>query len=150
MHMHTHTRTHYTHTHTHTLSLSLAHAHAHAHGQVGDGCLGSESGVCGGDSVWWHLIFLYGHGQISSLLYDQIVAKCGYDHLKHGGTAPAGCNEQLSQVALSPHHFYYLLLPTSYPSPSAARSHLLACWVTCRVPALSALLRASPSSSEHL
>ena len=27
---------------------------------VGDGCLGTETGVCGGGPVWWHLLFLYG------------------------------------------------------------------------------------------
>ena len=55
---------------------------------VGDGCLGTETGVCGGGPVWWHLTFLYGHGQISTLLYDEIVGTCGFDYLKKGGKAP--------------------------------------------------------------
>jgi serine carboxypeptidase-like clade 1 len=66
---------------------------------VGDGCLGTESGVCGGGPVWWHLLFLYGHGQISSLLYDEIVSTCGFDYLKKKGVAPPGCSDALSRVA---------------------------------------------------
>lgn len=66
---------------------------------VGDGCLGTESGVCGGDHPWWDLIFLYGHGQISTLLYDEIVSTCGMTYLKHGGTAPPNCADALSRTA---------------------------------------------------
>ena len=67
---------------------------------VGDGCLGTETGVCGGGPVWWHLTFLYGHGQISTLLYDEIVGTCGFDYLKKGGKAPSGCSDALSRVAV--------------------------------------------------
>jgi hypothetical protein len=43
---------------------------------VGDGCLGTESGVCGsGNGAWWHVLFLYGHHQISTQLFDSIVDK---------------------------------------------------------------------------
>ena len=67
---------------------------------VGDGCLGTETGVCSaGYGPWWNLLFLYGHGQISTLLYDEIVTKCGMDYLKQGGTSPAGCSDALSKVA---------------------------------------------------
>ena len=65
---------------------------------MGDG-LGTETGVCGGP-VWWHLTFLYGHGQISTLLYDEIVGTCGFDYLKKGGKAPSGCSDALSRVAI--------------------------------------------------
>ena len=65
---------------------------------VGDGCLGTESGVCGGDKPWWSLLFLYGHGQISNALYDDIIATCGMGYLKAGGTAPPGCAAALGRV----------------------------------------------------
>jgi len=66
---------------------------------VGDGCLGSESGICGGDKVWWSVLFLYGHGQISNALWDAILATCGMAYLKQGGDAPPGCAAQLARVA---------------------------------------------------
>ena len=52
---------------------------------VGDGCLGTESGICGGDKPWWHVLFLYGHGQVSNILYDKIIEHCGMTYLKYGG-----------------------------------------------------------------
>ena len=67
---------------------------------VGDGCLGTESGVCGASPVWWQLTFLYGHHQISTLLYEAIIKTCGFNYLKTGGTAPQGCSELLSRVAV--------------------------------------------------
>lgn len=66
---------------------------------VGDGCLGSESGICGGDQVWWSVLFLYGHGQISNALWEAILATCGMPYLKQGGDAPPGCAAQLARVA---------------------------------------------------
>ena len=33
--------------------------------------------------MWWHVLFLYGHGQISNVLYDRIVTTCGMAYLKH-------------------------------------------------------------------
>ena len=53
---------------------------------VGDGCLGTKTGVCGGaPGPWWDVLFLYGHGQISTLLWDELIAQCTVDALKHGG-----------------------------------------------------------------
>jgi serine carboxypeptidase-like clade 1 len=67
---------------------------------VGDGCLGTETGVCGGGfGPWWDVIFLYGHGQISTILFDEIVNTCGMEYLKHGGTEPKGCKDALGKVA---------------------------------------------------
>ena len=70
---------------------------------VGDGCLGTETGVCGHSyGPWWHLIFLYGHGQISSLLYESIVATCGMAHLKDSKANPSPtpeCDANLGKVA---------------------------------------------------
>jgi len=66
---------------------------------VGDGCLGTESGICGGDKPWWNLLFLYGHGQISTLLWESILRECGEQHLKFGtGESPAGCSAALARV----------------------------------------------------
>jgi len=68
---------------------------------VGDGCLGTESGVCGsGNGPWWNVLFLYGHHQISTQLFDAIVDKCGMDHLKYDKPAlsPADCTANLGKV----------------------------------------------------
>ena len=50
--------------------------------------------------MWWHVLFLYGHGQISNLLYDKIISTCGMAYLKQGGTQPAGCAAALKSVAV--------------------------------------------------
>ena len=56
-------------------------------------------GVCGGDALWWHVLFLYGHGQISTLLWESILRECGEQHLKFGtGESPAGCSAALARV----------------------------------------------------
>ena len=65
---------------------------------VGDGCLGSKSGVCGGEREWFQLLFLYGHGQLPNDLYDEIVTTCTIEHLKRGGPAPPGCDASLAKV----------------------------------------------------
>ena len=50
---------------------------------VGDGCLGTESGVCGsGNGPWWEVLFFYGHHQISTGTFDAIVDSCGMGYLK--------------------------------------------------------------------
>ncbi len=66
---------------------------------VGDGCLGTDSGVCGAHPVWTDLIFLYGHHQISSALFDEIVSVCGWGYIRAGGTPPPGCEASLGKVA---------------------------------------------------
>ena len=38
-------------------------------------------------------------GQISNLLYDEIVGTCGMAYLKQGGAEPTGCAAALSRVA---------------------------------------------------
>ena len=45
---------------------------------VGDGCLGTESGICGGDKMWWHVLFLYGHGQVccTAAASPELAARC--------------------------------------------------------------------------
>ena len=56
--------------------------------------MGSE--MCIRDRV----VFLYGHGQISTLLFDRITATCGMDYLKKGTVPPPpGCHDALGQVA---------------------------------------------------
>lgn len=65
---------------------------------VGDGCAGTEI-LCGGnDAKWWDVLFLYGHGQVSNLLFDSIMDTCGIDYLKYGGVAPEGCSTLLSAM----------------------------------------------------
>ena len=71
---------------------------------VGDGCLGTESGVCGslpgGKGPWWDVLFLYGHHQISTELFDTLVDKCGMPYLKYDqpAVAPAACHAAMGQV----------------------------------------------------
>ena len=71
---------------------------------VGDGCLGTESGVCGsypsGKGPWWDIIFLYGHHQISTELFDALVGQCGMPHLKYDEPPvdAAACRAALGRV----------------------------------------------------
>ena len=55
---------------------------------VGDACAGTDV-LCGdgGGGPWWSLIFLYGHGQISNLMFDNIVQTCGVAALQSGATS---------------------------------------------------------------
>jgi len=58
--------------------------------------------VCGGDSgfgPWWDYLFLYGHGQISNKLYDDLMTYCGIDNLKYNYNRPI--NEELCVDAKS-------------------------------------------------
>lgn len=66
---------------------------------VGDGCVGTQV-LCGGhtgEGPWWTVQFMYGHGQFSTLLYDQMLDVCGVDMLKTGPTSDA-CNVLLDQM----------------------------------------------------
>jgi len=68
---------------------------------VGDGCLGTESGVCGsGNGPWWDVLFLYGHHQISTELFDELVSECGMDYLKYAKPEvdPIKCREALNRI----------------------------------------------------
>ena len=68
---------------------------------VGDGCLGTKTGVCGGAAgPWWDVLFLYGHGQISTLLWDELIEQCTVSALKHGGPQlrAAACAAALGRV----------------------------------------------------
>jgi hypothetical protein len=50
---------------------------------VGDACVGSDV-LCGGgqgQSVWWDVVFFYGHGQFSTKLYNQLLETCTYESL---------------------------------------------------------------------
>ena len=74
---------------------------------VGDGCLGTETTMCGGaGGPWFHVLFLYGHGQVSNALFDDILATCGMDYLKFGGKPPAGCPALLGRVAVEAGGYY--------------------------------------------
>ena len=70
---------------------------------VGDACSGTEV-VCGGDSgfgPWWGYLFLYGHGQISNKLYDELISFCGINNLKYNYNSPVDetrCNDAKSRV----------------------------------------------------
>ena len=51
---------------------------------VGDACVGTEvlCGPRGGHGPWYEVLFFYGHGQFSTVLYDKIVDTCTMDYLK--------------------------------------------------------------------
>jgi len=55
--------------------------------------------VCGGGSgPWWDVLFLYGHAQMSTALYERVVSSCGMAYLKHGGTPSAACTASLARI----------------------------------------------------
>ena len=65
---------------------------------VGDGCAGTEV-LCGPVHVpWYKVIFFYGHGQVSNLLFDDIMDTCGMAYLRQGGAAPPGCQLLLDEI----------------------------------------------------
>ena len=122
----------------------LAHADPHVLPQfkgfaVGDGCLGTRTGVCGGAAgPWWDVLFLYGHGQISTFLWDELLEQCTMPALKHGGPPlrSAACAAALARVPVeAAGYFAYGLyddctydagLLRSSPSHAGLRSRLAA------------------------
>ena len=68
---------------------------------VGDACAGTEV-VCGANGLgpWWDILFLYGHGQLSTKLFDAILGACGMDRLKYDGAATdaSACDAALGRV----------------------------------------------------
>lgn len=53
---------------------------------LGDACMGSQV-MCGeetGIGPWFSVLFFYGHGQFSNILFDQIIDVCTLDGLKTG------------------------------------------------------------------
>ena len=73
---------------THMIILGLA---------IGDGCVGSEVLCGGGFGPWWYIIFMYGHGQFSTNLYNDLLSVCGLEQLQYGVTEKA-CEDLLDQV----------------------------------------------------
>ena len=47
---------------------------------VGDACAGNKVN-CGGESPWFNLLFLYGHGQLSTKMFDKVTSTCGQTYL---------------------------------------------------------------------
>lgn len=93
---------------------------------VGDGCLGTESGVCGrGNGPWWSILFLYGHHQISTQLFDHIVETCGMAHLKYDEPMvdPTACRASLARVEQEKGGYFgyalYVRCRLSIPKPLA-------------------------------
>ena len=76
---------------------------------VGDACAGNKVN-CGGESPWFNLLFLYGHGQLSTKMFDKVTSTCGQKYLKQGGTAPKGCRAMLERMtAAAAGYFEYNL-----------------------------------------
>eukprot|EP00299_Pterocystis_sp_00344_P017932 c8977_g2_i1.p1 GENE.c8977_g2_i1~~c8977_g2_i1.p1 ORF type:complete len:497 (+),score=119.52 c8977_g2_i1:1-1491(+) len=64
---------------------------------VGDACVGTDV-LCGDhDGPLWHIQFLYGHGQFSTKLFDQITATCSRSSLIDGHVTPE-CSALLSKI----------------------------------------------------
>ena len=78
---------------------------------VGDACAGTEV-LCGGDSgfgPWWDYLFLYGHGQISNKLYDDLMSFCGIDNLKYNYNPPNNkelCDDAKGRVSVEAGGYY--------------------------------------------
>lgn len=64
---------------------------------VGDACAGNQVN-CGGEPPWHNVLFLYGHGQLSTKLFEKITGTCGTRYLKNGGAPPPGCLAVLAQM----------------------------------------------------
>ena len=72
-------------------------------GLVGLVGVGLKKVICGsghtGMGPWWDVLFLYGHGQFSSKLFDEITEVCTTAGLKTGGYPdPSACQPLLDQI----------------------------------------------------
>ena len=66
---------------------------------VGDGCVGKEV-LCGGErGPWFDILFMYGHGQFSTLLFNNIMATCGMTQLTQGPITDSHCQDLLDQMS---------------------------------------------------
>ena len=69
---------------------------------VGDGCMGTDVPGCGGEqtgNTWRNVQFFYGHGQVSTKLYTEIVATCTQAALEDGSfAARPGCEPLISKM----------------------------------------------------
>lgn len=65
---------------------------------VGDGCVGKNV-LCGGQrGPWFSILFFYGHGQFSTLLFNRIVSTCGMTQLQNGPITDSNCQDLLDQM----------------------------------------------------
>ena len=69
---------------------------------VGDGCLGTETGICGSLSSnsrfdYWLVLFLAGHGQIPLSTFEHIVDACKNDRHGHHDQSPTNENQGQSR-----------------------------------------------------
>jgi carboxypeptidase C (cathepsin A) len=64
---------------------------------VGDACMGTDV-LCGDKfGPWWYEQFMYGHGQISTKLHNELLHVCGIEQLQYGVTAD-DCKQLLDQM----------------------------------------------------
>jgi len=86
---------------------------------VGNGCLGTEVGICGDDGLaaWYDLEEWRGHGLVSLATYNAAVAACG-----NFATLPPACNKALNAAAAEVGHInmYYIYGPchTNFSAPA--------------------------------
>jgi serine carboxypeptidase-like clade 1 len=69
---------------------------------VGDACAGTDV-LCGENDFgnWWNYLFLYGHHQISTSLWSELISTCGVEHLQYTSKPPidsGACDAAVSQV----------------------------------------------------
>lgn len=70
---------------------------------LGDACAGTEV-MCGNDNnfgQYYNYLFLYGHGQFSNLLWENLMEFCGINNLKYNNIKPNNdkkCNYYKNQV----------------------------------------------------
>jgi carboxypeptidase C (cathepsin A) len=99
---------------------------------VGDVCSGTEV-ECGNDSgfgPWFNYLFLYGHGQFSNKLWDELLATCGVDHLKYtykDAINADACTAAMSKVSaqVGGYYIYNLYDDCTYQNSFRRRRRLL-------------------------
>jgi len=73
---------------------------------VGDACMGKDV-LCGDhDGPYWDIMFMYGHGQFSSKLYDAIMQACPKEALITGNGISQDCAALLADVETEIGGFY--------------------------------------------
>ena len=64
---------------------------------LGDACLGGDV-LCGGaNGIYSYLLFMYGHGQFPTELWEELMDKCTMEELTHRGTLSAQCQAVVNE-----------------------------------------------------
>ena len=94
---------------------------------VGDACMGNDV-LCGNNNFgpWFDYLFLYGHGQFSIKLWDELLDFCGTGNLKYDNVPPvddAACADAKARVSEQTGGYYAYSLYDECTYENSFRRH---------------------------